>query len=67
MTLRPDAAKPGTPVILGVPFDANSSWLRGAAGAPPIIRVALIPFHRICGRKPALTWAPKAHTAMPAI
>ena len=40
MALRPDAAKPGTPVILGVPFDANSSWLRGAAGAPPIIRVA---------------------------
>jgi agmatinase len=33
-------AKPGTPVILGIPFDANSSWLRGAAGAPPIIRVA---------------------------
>jgi agmatinase len=32
--------KPGTPVILGIPFDANSSWLRGAAGAPPIIRVA---------------------------
>jgi agmatinase len=41
MTIRPDAAKPGTPVILGIPFDANSSWLRGAAGAPPIIRVAL--------------------------
>src|SRR6266852_5451606 len=40
MAHRPDAAKPGTPVILGVPFDANSSWLRGAAGAPPIIRVA---------------------------
>ncbi len=34
------AAKPGTPVLLGIPFDANSSWLRGAAGAPPIIRVA---------------------------
>ena len=34
------AAKPGTPVILGIPFDANSSWLRGAAGAPPIIRVS---------------------------
>src|ERR1017187_5184760 len=33
-------AKAGTPVILGIPFDANSSWLRGAAGAPPIIRVA---------------------------
>ena len=41
MTNRPEAAKPGTPVILGIPFDANSSWLRGAAGAPPIIRVAL--------------------------
>ena len=40
MAHRPDAAKPGTPVILGIPFDANSSWLRGAAGAPPIIRVA---------------------------
>jgi agmatinase len=34
------SAKPETPVILGIPFDANSSWLRGAAGAPPIIRVA---------------------------
>ena len=41
MTIHPDEAKPGTPVVLGVPFDANSSWLRGAAGAPPIIRVAL--------------------------
>jgi len=41
MTIRPEAAKKGTPVILGIPFDANSSWLRGAAGAPPIIRVAL--------------------------
>ena len=40
MVLRPDAAKAGTPVILGIPFDANSSWFRGAAGAPPIIRVA---------------------------
>ena len=34
------ATSPRTPVILGIPFDANSSWLRGAAGAPPIIRVA---------------------------
>src|SRR6266852_3070544 len=33
MAHRPDAAKPGTPVILGVPFDANSSWLRGAIEA----------------------------------
>jgi arginase len=40
MTIRPEAAKKGTPVILGIPFDANSSWLRGPAGAPPIIRVA---------------------------
>jgi arginase len=40
MTARLDQAKPGTPVILGIPFDANSSWLRGPAGAPPIIRVA---------------------------
>ena len=35
-----NVAKPGTPALLGIPFDANSSWLRGAAGAPPIIRVA---------------------------
>jgi arginase len=41
MTLCLDMAKPGTPVIVGIPFDANSSWLGGAAGAPPIIRVAL--------------------------
>ena len=34
------ATNAGTPVLLGIPFDANSSWLRGAAGAPPIIRVA---------------------------
>ncbi len=40
MPTHPDAAKPGTPVLLGIPFDANSSWLRGTAGAPPIIRVA---------------------------
>jgi agmatinase len=33
--------KPGTPVIMGIPFDANSSYLRGAAGAPPAIRSAL--------------------------
>jgi len=40
MTLPLKSAAPGTPVLLGIPFDANSSWLRGAAGAPPIIRVA---------------------------
>ena len=32
--------KPGTPVLVGVPFDANSSYLRGAAGAPTVIRSA---------------------------
>ena len=32
--------KPGTPVLVGVPFDANSSYLRGAAGAPAAIRSA---------------------------
>lgn len=40
MTTPLKSARPGTPVLLGIPFDANSSWLRGAAGAPPIIRVA---------------------------
>jgi arginase len=29
-----------TPVLLGITFDANSSYLRGAAGAPPLIREA---------------------------
>ena len=28
-------------MLIGVPFDANSSYLRGAAGAPPLIREAL--------------------------
>jgi len=28
-------------VLIGVPFDANSSYLRGAAAAPPLIREAL--------------------------
>lgn len=31
----------GRPTILGIPFDANSSYMRGAAGAPPLIREAL--------------------------
>jgi arginase len=30
-----------TPALLGIPFDANSSYLRGAAGAPQKIREAL--------------------------
>jgi arginase len=35
------AVTPGTPAILGIPFDANSSYLRGSAGAPWEIRSAL--------------------------
>jgi arginase len=35
----------GVPVLLGVPFDRNSSYLRGAADAPPLIRSA---FHCDC-------------------
>jgi len=32
--------KPSRPALLGIPFDANSSYLRGAATAPPLIREA---------------------------
>lgn len=31
----------GAPTLLGIPLDSNSSYLRGAAGAPPLIREAL--------------------------
>jgi arginase len=34
-------AKWGVPVLLGIPLDHNSSFLRGAAEAPPVIRAAL--------------------------
>ena len=30
----------GIPTLVGIPFDAHSSYLRGAAGAPPLIRDA---------------------------
>ncbi len=30
-----------TPTIIGLPYDASSSFLRGAAEAPPVIRAAL--------------------------
>jgi arginase len=33
--------KPNRPVIIGLPFDINSSYLRGAAEAPPKIRAEL--------------------------
>ena len=32
---------PGTPILIGIPFDAQSSYLRGPADAPPKIREAL--------------------------
>jgi agmatinase len=34
-------ARWGAPVILGIPLDHNSSFLRGSAGAPALIREAL--------------------------
>ena len=33
--------KMGLPILLGIPFDAQSSYLRGAGDAPPKIRAAL--------------------------
>src|SRR5215471_20101517 len=41
VSLRMSHFSAGTPVILGIPFDANSSYMRGAAGAPAAIRMAL--------------------------
>lgn len=35
------ARKSGKPTVLGIPFDAQSSYLRGAAEAPPKIREAI--------------------------
>jgi agmatinase len=37
---HPSPSGPGTPTLIGIPFDANSSYLRGAAAAPPLIREA---------------------------
>ena len=34
-------AKQATPILVGIPFDAQSSYLRGPADAPPKIREAL--------------------------
>src|SRR5437867_13281526 len=31
----------GTPTLLGLPYDASSSFLKGPAAAPPLIRQAL--------------------------
>jgi len=38
--MRSVKMKPSKPTLLGIPFDLNSSYLRGAAGAPPLIREA---------------------------
>lgn len=32
---------PGSPTLIGIPYDGGSSYLRGAAAAPPLIRRAL--------------------------
>ena len=37
----PPAATLGRPTLIGLPYDASSSFLRGAAEAPPLIRAAL--------------------------
>jgi arginase len=37
----PNLAAWGVPVLLGIPLDHNSSYLRGPAQAPPLIRAAL--------------------------
>ena len=36
----PDTSR-GTPTLLGLPYDASSSFLKGTAAAPPLIRQAL--------------------------
>src|ERR1700682_5203883 len=39
---KPQATKPSRTVsLLGIPYDANSTYLRGPAEAPPLIREAL--------------------------
>jgi arginase len=35
----------GTPTLLGIPFDEYSSFLRGSAAAPPLIRAAMASPH----------------------
>src|SRR5438093_10494984 len=35
------SANPGTPPLLGLRYDASSSFLKGTAAAPPLIRQAL--------------------------
>src|SRR5258708_33889860 len=35
------SAPRGTPTLLGLPYDGSSSFLKGTAAAPPLIRQAL--------------------------
>ncbi len=46
MAELPSPLASAIPVLLGIPFDANSSYLPGAAAAPPAIRAA---FHSSAG------------------
>lgn len=39
-TTQAETGSRGVPALLGIPFDANSSYMRGAAEAPPLIRAA---------------------------
>ena len=39
-----DQIRPGKIAVVGAPFDQNSSFLRGAAQAPPLIRKALFSY-----------------------
>jgi arginase len=41
VALLPSSSKPGLPHLIGLPYDASSSFLTGPAEAPPLIRAAL--------------------------
>jgi arginase len=41
MPMKKNAPRTVMPTLIGIPFDANSSYMRGAAGAPAKIREAL--------------------------
>jgi hypothetical protein len=41
VALLPRSSKPGLPHLIGLPYDASSSFLPGPAEAPPLIRAAL--------------------------
>jgi arginase len=45
VALLPSSSKPGLPHLIGLPYDASSSFLTGPAEAPPLIRAALRSSH----------------------